>query len=554
MMRQLVAECRNGQGFVRDRLGALCVCIAFAADFAFPVFSRAGFLAGCSICSVLHERMLLSRHDKGFLADVSAVAGEMIGAAAVAGAGFVCLCRCRLVHILVDRRDADCRFFFLIFAVIILLNQRCEIAFCNCFILSVQSCCFDLDVMYLVREVQLAGVFRLNQRTELILLIIVACLDFRNLDNRTIRVKHFALFRIECGIVAVKCQRSGAVQADITGMTVQIVLCVARQCQVAVSGDRQILFRKNRNGKQVIQGICDPVVTDQIQRQGILGGDRRRNRNRCTHEILGICICAEIVQGKVFQRQCLGIGIVMPAVLLQIAEVCVCHKIMSEHDAVILLCRAEVLGIDLAVRAVLVIERVFGVRIQVSEIIADQIMPAVRGDMDAAHRIAVRHSDEAVSGIDACMDFKIIRCHGLGIVGFAVLKAVFADSLSVCIIESDKEHAVRIGNDLIGADLEIDLADFPAVRILHNDLCSSVILNRRRFRFGNIRGCRVNLFDFDIAAVLILRISVAVLIVFHHVSQTDSVAGLNGVNRGEDSFVKICCHVIFPAIFKLNTG
>lgn len=159
MMRQLVAECRDSQVFIRKRLGALCIRIAFAADFAFPVCSCAGFLAGCWLCSMLYERMLLSRHLEGFLADVSAVAGEVIGAAVVAGAGFVCLCRCRLVHILVDRRDADCRFFFLIIAVIILLNQRCEIAFCNCFILSVQSCCFDLDVMYLVREVQLAGVF-----------------------------------------------------------------------------------------------------------------------------------------------------------------------------------------------------------------------------------------------------------------------------------------------------------------------------------------------------------------------------------------------------------
>ena len=307
-------------------------------------------------------------------------------------------------------------------------------------------------------------------------------------------------------------------------MTAETVRCLACNCQIAVSVDRQILLCKNGEGEKVIAGICDPVVTDQVQRQLIPRGNCRRKRNRCAHEIKGICFCAEIAQVKVFQGQRLGVGIVMPAVLFQIAEVFICHKIVSEHDTVILLCRAECLGIHPTVLAVLVTERIFGVRGQISDIVSDEIMRSVRGDMETAHQRAVRQSDEGVNGICTCMDFHIVCRNGLCVIGFAVRKVVFADRLSVCIVEADKERAVRIRNALTGADLVIDLADFLAVRIENDDLCGSVILNRRLFRYGNIRSGGINLFDSDAVCILILRISVAVLIVFHHISQTNSVA------------------------------
>ena len=62
--------------------------------------------------------------------------------------------------------------------------------------------------------------------------------------------------------------------ADVAGMTVKTVLSLACKRQIAVSGDCQILFSKNRGSEPITVGKCDPVVPDQIQCQGVLGGNR----------------------------------------------------------------------------------------------------------------------------------------------------------------------------------------------------------------------------------------------------------------------------------------
>ena len=87
----------------------------------------------------------------------------------------------------------------------------------------------------------------------------------------------------------------------------------------------------------------------------------------------------------------------MPAVCFQFAEICIRNRLTSDVNTVFLLCRAEFRGIDFAVLAVFIIERVFRIGLQLRDTVTGCEMRVVNRNQKGRKILAVRDRLEEVA-------------------------------------------------------------------------------------------------------------------------------------------------------------
>ena len=235
LMNEVMSERCKHEFCICQRRCAVFICIALAAEFALPVCSSTGSGAGCRNRSTLDKRMLLSRHFKCFLADMSAVAGIMIGTALIAGTGFMVLCRCCLVHIMMLRYNtAEFGAF------------RREIIFCDRLKALAGSGDADIKIMHRVRKIErFLSAFRQNGAK--CISVFFDRPGFRMEVKGTVAVIDVSADGIKCEPDFLKRKGSGAVQIDVALFAVKTCchqrISVFRDLQAAVSFDCQILVR-----------------------------------------------------------------------------------------------------------------------------------------------------------------------------------------------------------------------------------------------------------------------------------------------------------------------
>ena len=404
MMHQLMAGRRDNQVFIGHCGCTLGIRIERAAVLAEPVLSRTGLRAGRRDSVIVYKLVYIGFCFKGFLSDMAARAGIVIHGAGIAGAALVVTQADHLLRIGVMRSDAEIALDLLgVAGRSVVLEDIRQIGNVDLLIFLTQICNLNRDVVQRFRHIN-ARIFIEERKHKAVLILRIADgSDVRLEINRAVDVLDIALRCAECSSDAVKIQRTGALQTDAAGLTVEAVGAAetlidmkrsgAGQGQIAICIDRGI----ERAGSAGIQGI----LTDQLHGEVALGNDGAVGIDRVGVEMIRCRDRAEVAEIQIHEGQGIALRIVMPAVFAQIAEVLRRHRIPADIHAVIALGGAECLRIDPAVNALPVVERIIGVGFKAGDALSALIVDAVYGDVDAGDIVAVFVADISIHTVSA---------------------------------------------------------------------------------------------------------------------------------------------------------
>ena len=202
----------------------------------------------------------------------------------------------------------------------------------------------------------------------------------------------------------------------------------------------------------------------------------------------------------------------MPAVCFQFAEICIRNRLASDVNTVFLLCRAEFRGIDFAVLAVFIIERVFRIGLQLRDTVTGCEMRVVNRNQKGRKILAVRSLDECISGLCSAVNLNAVCGNSFERVASALLESGCGNALAAFIVDAFGEGAFDFRNDRKIAEIRIfSLGSGLAVRCQHRyidfDRLVCIILLFRHFG-----GIRIDFVKFKNLSYLILRIAVVVCI------------------------------------------